>query len=282
MKIGCFALQEPFTPMKRQFEAIKEMGIKYADVTDNHNGASLGVEYEFAASVSLACHPSKIKKMADDNGITLTTFCAHASLLDPASPDVYGTKQIIDAVRLAHLLGIKEVITTDGHMHTDFAKKMTQKERIFLIKEKLYTPIKWAEELGVELLLETHGIVTDDVKSMGDLLTELGHEKTVGICLDTGNSWLGGANPVDYVKTFGNRIRHVHWKDFGKDWEPKRGTMYGTGMSLIPLGTGVINVKEVFDGLKKMGYKKATTLEIAGRDNVLNSVKQLKAWGVKV
>jgi len=44
MIVGCFALIEPFVPMKRQFEAIREMGIEYADITDNHNGGMLGVE----------------------------------------------------------------------------------------------------------------------------------------------------------------------------------------------------------------------------------------------
>ncbi len=58
MKIGCFALVEPFAPMARQFHAIKEMGIDYADLTDNHQGGMLGVEYGFAASVSLDSHPA--------------------------------------------------------------------------------------------------------------------------------------------------------------------------------------------------------------------------------
>ena len=40
MKIGCFALVEPFTPMSRQFEVIRGMGIDYVDLTDNHDGAS--------------------------------------------------------------------------------------------------------------------------------------------------------------------------------------------------------------------------------------------------
>ncbi len=64
MIIGCFALVEPFTPMQRQFQTIQEMSIKYADITDNHDGATLGVEFGFAASVSLDSHPAKIKKMA--------------------------------------------------------------------------------------------------------------------------------------------------------------------------------------------------------------------------
>ncbi len=279
MIIGCFALVEPFTPMQRQFEAIQEMGIKHADITDNHDGAALGVEFGFAASVSLDSHPAKIKKMADDAGISLTAFCAHANLLDPASPDIYGTNEIIKAVRLARLLGIKHVITTEGDPKSDFGHSLTPEERIFSIREKLYTPILWAEELGVELLLETHGIVTDSVENMGKLLDALGHEDSVGICLDTGNSWLGGAEPIEYIKTFGKRIKHVHWKDMEAEWEEKRGSVYGCGMSVITLGDGVIDLPPIVKALQDVGFDGATTLEIAGPENVKGSFQRLKEWG---
>ena len=279
MIIGCFALVEPFTPMLRQFEAIQEMGIKHADITDNHDGAALGVEFGFAASVSLDSHPAKIKKMAEDTGISLTAFCAHANLLDPTSPDIYGTNEIIKAIRLAHLLGIKHVITTEGDPKSDFGHNLTPEERIFSIREKLYTPILWAEELGVELLLETHGIVTDSVENMGKLLDALGHEDSVGICLDTGNSWLGGAEPIEYIKTFGKRIKHVHWKDMEAEWEEKRGSVYGCGMSVITLGDGVIDLPPIVKALQDVGFDGATTLEIAGPENVKGSFQRLKEWG---
>ena len=278
MIIGCFALVEPFTPMQRQFQAIQEMGIKHADITDNHDGATLGVEFGFAASVSLDSHPAKIRKMAEDTGITLTAFCAHANLLDPASPDIYGTNEIIKAIRLAHLLGIKHVITTEGDPKSEFGHNLTPAERIFSIREKLHTPILWAEELGVELLLETHGIVTDSVENMGKLLDLLGHEDSVGICLDTGNSWLGGAEPIEFIKTFGKRIKHVHWKDMEADWEEKRGSVYGCGMSVITLCDGVIDIPPIVKALRDVGFDGATTLEIAGPENVKGSVQRLKEW----
>jgi inosose dehydratase len=278
MIIGCFALVEPFTPMQRQFEAIQEMGIKHADITDNHDGGALGVEFGFAATVSLDSHPAKIRAMAEDAGISLTAFCAHANLLDPASPDIYGTNQIIKAIRLAHMLGIKHVITTEGDPKSDFGHNLTPEERIFSIREKLYTPILWAEELGVELLLETHGIVTDSVEYMGNLLDVLGHEDSVGICLDTGNSWLGGAEPLEYIKTFGKRIKHVHWKDMEADWEEKRGSVYGCGMSVITLGDGVIDIPAIVKALQDVGFDGATTLEIAGPENVQGSFQRLQEW----
>jgi len=279
MKIGCFALVEPFSGMARQFQAIREMGIEYADITDNHDGATLGVEYGFAASVSLDSHPAKIREMAKAAGVGLTAFCAHANLLDPPSPDTYGTFEIIKAIRLAHLLGIRHVITTEGEPKTEFGHGLSRDEKLFAVREKLWAPIGWAEELGVELLLETHGPVTDSVKDMGALLEALGHEETVGVCLDTGNSWLGGANPLDHVKAFGKRIRHVHWKDAPREWEAKRGKVFGAGMAVIPLGDGVVGVREILVALKGIGFDGATTLEIAGPDNVKLSAKRLREWG---
>ncbi|NCP31546.1 MAG: xylose isomerase [Armatimonadetes bacterium CG2_30_66_41] len=278
MKIGCFALVEPFVGMARQFEAIREMGIEYADLTDNHDGASLGVECGFAASVSLDSHPSKIRDLVEAAGLTLTSFCAHANLLDPASPDVYGTFQIIKAIRLAHLLGIRDVITTEGEPKTAFGHSLTPAEQVCSIREKLQAPLEWAEELGVRVLLETHGPVTDSVERMGDLLDLLGPEDVVGVCLDTGNSWLGGAEPLDYVKAFGKRIQHVHWKDMPAEWLDKRGTLTGCGMAAIALGAGVVDLPPVVKALQEAGFEGATTLEIAGQENVTRSVQRLQEW----
>ncbi len=278
MKIGCFALVEPFCTMPRQFQAIREMGLRYADLTDNHNGGMLGVEYGFAASVSLDSHPATIRAMAEAAGITLTAFCAHANLLDPPAPDVYGTNEIVKAIRLAALLGIKDVITTEGDPKTAFGHRLSPAERLFAIVEKLQAPVQWAAELGVKLLIEPHGIVTDSLDGMAAILGALGHEETVGVCLDTGNSWLGGADPLDFVKAFGSRIGHVHWKDMPADMEGKRGALYGCGMAVIPLGDGVVGVPAIVKALKKSGFNGATTLEIAGPDNIRTSVERLKKW----
>jgi inosose dehydratase len=222
--------------------------------------------------VSLDSHPAKIRKMAEQAGVRMSAFCAHANLLDPPSPDIYSTNQIIKAIRLAHELGIQHVITTESDPKTDFAHCLTHEQRIFAIRERLYEPICWAEELGIELLLEPHGVVTDDVDSMAELLDLLGHDETVGICLDTGNSW------VEYVRRFPTRIMHVHWKDMSKEWLPKRGRLFGSGMATIALGDGVVNVQEVVQALLAAGFTGDTTLESAGVENVKRSVERLHVW----
>ena len=97
-------------------------------------------------------------------------------------------------------------------------------------------------------------------------------------CLDTGNSWLSGSEPLDYIETFGRRIKHVHWKDMEASWEDKRGTLFGCGMALIPLGDGVVGIENIVKALKDMGFKGATTLEIAGPENVKTSAERLNSW----
>jgi inosose dehydratase len=264
--------------MARQFAAIREMGFAFADVTDNHDGAALGEEFGFAPTVSLDAHPEKIRALARGAGIKLSAFCCHANLLDPTSPDTYGTAQIIKAIRLAKLLGIKEVITCDGEPRSAFGHALKPAERLLILREKIQSPIEWAEELGIKLLLETHGPVTDNVGLLGDLLERLGHEETVGVCLDTGNCWLGGGEPLDFVKAFGTRIGHVHWKDMPPAMEKQRGKVFGCGMALIALGDGVIGIEGIVKALKKAKIDVATTLEIAGPDAVKESAKRLKAW----
>ena len=278
MKIGCFACVEPFAPMARQFAAIREMGFTFADVTDNHDGAALGEEFGFAPNVSLDAHPERIRALARGAGIKLSAFCCHANLLDPTSPDTYGTAQIIKAIRLAKLLGIKEVITCDGEPRTAFGHALKPDERLLIVSEKLQAPIAWAKELGIKLLLETHGPVTDNLELMSGLLEKLGNEETVGVCLDTGNCWLGGGDPLAYVKAFGTRIGHVHWKDMPSIMEKQRGKVFGCGMALIALGDGVIDVKGVIEALRRANVDVATTLEIAGPEAVKESAKRLRAW----
>jgi inosose dehydratase len=278
MKIGCFALVTPFTSLEKQFSEIHNLGIEYADVTDNHDGATLGTEYHFSASASLDSHPADLLGACKRHGITLTSVCAHANLLDPTGPSRYGTCQIVKAIKLASLLGVSQVITTEGEASTEFGRRLSREEMLFSIREKLWEPVRWAKHLGIELLIEPHGMLTDSVDGMAAILDDLGEPETVGVNLDTGNCWLGGGDPLEFVSRFGSRIRHVHWKDLGKEWLPKRGQAYGCGMSTIALGDGVIPVKEVCQELQKLGFDGPTTLEITGAEAVRLSAERLRDW----
>ncbi len=63
-----------------------------------------------------------------------------------------------------------------------------------------------------------------------------------------------------------------------KEWIPKRGKLYGCGMSAIPLGDGVVGIKAIVDALIKIGFDGPTTLEVAGIDAVKISYERLQKW----
>ncbi len=114
MKVGCFALVDPFQPLSHQLGRIAELGFCYADITDNHLGSSLAREFGFSATVSFDENPADVRHLFRVHGLTITSFCAHASLLDPSSPSRYGTSELMQAVKLATLMKVPHVITTEG------------------------------------------------------------------------------------------------------------------------------------------------------------------------
>ncbi|MGI9586412.1 MAG: sugar phosphate isomerase/epimerase family protein [Acidimicrobiia bacterium] len=279
MKVGCFALVDPFSGLEHQLERIAGLGFEFADITDNHQGGLLGNEFGFTGALSLDSNPADVQAMFDRHGLTITSVCAHANLLDASSPAVYGTEEILKAIRMSAALGVQDVITTEGDPKTDWGHNLSDAERVFVVAEKLHEPIRLAEALGVRVLLEPHGILTDSIDGIQAIMEKLGNPENLGVNMDTGNSWLGGADPVEMARTFKDIIWHIHWKDLPSDWEELRGTMYGCGFGPIPLGEGVIDVKGVYEVLKD-GEAEYTTLEVGGDENVLASMKFLESLGI--
>ncbi|NQT85273.1 sugar phosphate isomerase/epimerase [bacterium] len=280
MNIGVFLLIEPFASLEVQLQRAKEMGFDHADITDTNSGGSMLGTAGFSPTVSLDDNPFEVRRLFEKYGITPSTVCAHAGLLEPSNPATYGTTEIMKAVKFAAAIGIKDVVTTDTDPQSEWAENLSYKERVFVIAEKLYTPVKMAADYGVHILLEPHGPITDSIQGIQDVMDRLGNPDSLGVNMDTGNSWLGGADPVEMAKVFKDKIHHVHWKDLGEEWVEKRGTVFGCGFSTIALGDGVIDIKGVCDVLKDAGIA-SSTLEIIGSEDILKKSKDyLRACGL--
>ena len=280
MNIGVFLLIEAFASVEQQLKLAKEMGFEYADITDTNAGGSMLGTAGFSPTVSLDDNPFEVKRLFEKYEITPSTVCAHAALLEPSNPGVYSTSEIMKAVKFAAAIGIKDVVTTDTDPRSQWACDLSYEERVFIMAEKLHTPVKMAADYGVRILLEPHGPITDSIKGLEDVFDRLGNPESLGVNLDTGNAWLGGADPVEMAKVFKDKIHHVHWKDLGSEWQPKRGTEYGCGFSTIALGDGVIDIKGVCEVLKDANIN-SSTLEIIGTEDILQkSVGYLRQCGI--
>lgn len=280
MKIGVFLLIEPFASVEVQLQRAQQMGFTCADITDTNAGGSMLGTAGFSPTVSLDDNPFAVRRTFEKYGIEPTAVCAHAALLEPSSPGTYGTAEIMKAIQFAAAIGIKDVVTTDTDPRSPWARSLSHQEQVFVMAEKLCMPVQMAEDYGVRILLEPHGPITDSISGMQEVFERLGNPASLGVNLDTGNAWLGGADPVEFARVFKDKIHHIHWKDLAAEWEPKRGTLYGCGFSTIALGDGVIDIKGVCEVLKDCPIA-SSTLEIVGDEQILKrSVNYLRQCGM--
>ncbi len=280
MKVGVFLALEPYTTLERNLQLASEAGFSCADITDTNAGGSMFGSAGLSATVSLDDNPFEIKRKFEKFNMSISTVCAHGALLEPSSPAKFATDEIMKAVKFAAAIGVRDVITTESEPVSEWAEKLTYEQQVFTVAEKLYEPCKMAKDYGVKICLEPHGPLTDSITGIGDVMSLLGNIESLGVNMDTGNSWLGGTDPVELAKVYKDKIYHIHWKDLGEEWVSRRGKQFGCGFSTIELGTGVIDVKGVIDVLKDCKHIHNSTLEIAGTPELLkNSANYvIKHW----
>jgi inosose dehydratase len=68
-------------------------------------------------------------------------------------------------------------------------------------------------ELGLAAVFHHHGGTFVETPKEIARLCESTDPDLLGLCLDTGHYFFGGGDPVDAVRLYGTRIRHLHLKD---------------------------------------------------------------------
>ena len=119
-------------------------------------------------------------------------------------------------------------------------------------------------ERGLRLAVHPHvGTLIERDEAVQRLLAT----SDVGWCLDTGHLFIGGTDPVDFVRRNGARIVHVHLKDVDGDLAAR---LRAGELSLVeatqqglfkPLGQGNARIAEVLRALDDVGYERWLVLE---------------------
>jgi inosose dehydratase len=121
-----------------------------------------------------------------------------------------------------------------------------------------------AGEAGLRVALHPHwGMAISSAWDVDRLLDR----SAVGLCLDTGHLYLGGADPVEVARRAGDRVLHVHLKDV----EPARAGRVRHGEEpfrqavidglFVPLGRGGVDVAGTIAALEAGGYRGWHVLE---------------------
>ena len=127
--------------------------------------------------------------------------------------------------------------------------------------------------------IETHGPYTTN----GDFLQRLFEHfdsPHLGFNFDTGNTFISGNDPLEYLKRFRKYVSHLHIKDVSPGLAAAmRGEETGIGCSEVPVGGGVNaeNIQKCLAYLRQSGWSGVASIECSGADeNIRKSVEFLR------
>jgi inosose dehydratase len=115
-------------------------------------------------------------------------------------------------------------------------------------------------ELGLSAVFHHHAGTFVETPQEVARLCETTDPELLGLCLDTGHYFFGGGDPLDAVRLYGERIRHLHLKDVQLPvLETARHDEVGFLDAVrrgvfCELGEGAIDFKQVIQNLSTLGY----------------------------
>jgi L-ribulose-5-phosphate 3-epimerase len=157
----------------------------------------------------------------------------------------------IDALRqvsdFAKQLGILQVQTHCGFLPEDPANPLYPEA-----VEAIRTVAQYCQTNGQDFLMETG---QETPTTMSRAIRDVAMPN-LGVGLDTANLFLyGKANPVDAVDILGPHVRNVHAKDGLWPTDPNK-----FGKEVL-IGTGLVDFRQVFTKLHRLGYTGAISIE---------------------
>ncbi len=252
-------------------------GLEYAQVLDEiqetgYEGTELG-DWGF-----LPTEPDLLAAELAARELSLIGAFIQSPLWDPASHE----DGLARALRAAHLLaavaGDRPFIILSDHNAT--VEVRTQNAGRILPEHGLKQS-QWVDfvagasliartvrdETGLRTTFHHHGGGYIETPAEVEELLERSDSELLGLCLDTGHFALGGGDPAEAIRSFGDRIWHMHFKDFDpavaarskqEDWDYLDLVREGV---FSELGKGKVDFPAVLSALASIGYDRWIVVE---------------------
>jgi sugar phosphate isomerase/epimerase len=218
-------------------EKAAELGYEYVEPMV-HWGRELLSEAGYFHSVSMLDDPYRVKRACERAGVKLSGLSSHTPLCKPE----ISTEYLKQAVRFAAECGAPVVNTDEGPKPA----WSTEEEDHVLMKYVLKESAALAEARGILIGIEPHQQYSKNPDGL-DKIYNLVDSPAIGINFDTGNSYLCGHDPIEWLKRVADRLVHLHAKDISVEQsEDERGKVTGTPVGCA-CGEGVIDWKQVIE-----------------------------------
>ena len=265
-------------PLSGNFQTAVETAVKYG--LRHIEFAVIHGQYFIQAmgydpAISLQSNPRALRRYLDKKGIQVSQIDGSYPLMGPDGSS-FGVQYVQQSIRFAAEVGCPMVDTVDGA----FEIEGFTKEEVFRITCDNYRQcLPWAEDYGVIINVEPHGPYTTDGDFMERLFSHFESEY-LRFNMDTGNSFISGLDPLEYMKRFRKYLSHAHIKDVSAGLAAAaRGEETGIACSEVPIGGGVNaeNIKKCIAYLRQSDWSGAVSIECYGSDpNICKSVEFLR------
>lgn len=207
--------------------------------------------------------PLEIGQVLAEHGVSLSQIDAAFPISGLTGPTV-GVPYVLNTIRWAALVGCPMVDTTDG-LHKP--EGLSDPEAMEQMKRSYGQIVEAAERYDIIVTIETHGYFTSNVERMGAML-DFVDSPNLQMTFDSGNVFISGNDPVEFLRAHIGRLGHVHFKDVApKLADDSRGKQTGIGMSHVAVGEGVNaeNIKACVGVLLEHGWNGAVSIECEAR-----------------
>jgi sugar phosphate isomerase/epimerase len=266
-------------PLSGSFRLAAETAVKYG--LKHLEFAAIHGQYFIQAmgyepGISLQSNPRALKRYCDENGLKISQIDGSYPLMGPDGSS-FGVQYVQQSIRFAAELGCPMVDTVDGAFEIE---GFTKKEVFRITCDNYRQCLSWAEDYDVIINVEPHGPYTNDGEFMERLFKHFDSEY-LRCNFDTGNSFIAGHDPLEYLKHLRPYVSHLHIKDVDPGLaEAVRGEETGIACSVVPIGGGVNaeNIQRCIRYLKETDWEGVMSIECYGSDeNIRKSTEFLRA-----
>ena len=243
------AMNFPIKPVLEEIEQISKLGFDYLELTMDAPEAHYGIILKQKEAILRALDRHKMQLLCH-----LPTFVSTADLTDGLREA--SLKEVLKSLDVAAQLGALKTV-----LHPSTVKGLSvfvkDRSREYATKS-LEAIVERADRHQIALCIENMFPQYYALVNPEDFLDVFTRFPTLKLTLDTGHGHVessGRKRTMDFIRTFPDRIYHVHAND-----------NLGKSDDHLPIGAGIIDFPEVVKGLKGIGYDETITLEVFSRD----------------
>jgi len=214
------------------------------------------------------------RKRMDHCGVQLSQLDAAFPLSLPEGATL-GVEYVLHAMRWAKLAGCPRIDTTDDRNRP---QAMTDREAMEHMRRIYRQIVRVAEAYEITINIEPHGYYTTKPEFMAEMLAFV-DSPHLGMNMDTGNTFIAGQDPVQFLSRFAGRVSHVHIKDVSPGLAAAaRGDLTGIAVSHCAVGQGVNadNIRRCLALLAESGFDGVLSIECEGQGGPM--IEDSLAW----